>query len=298
VAASPTRICSLLPSATEIVADLGCADRLVGRSEECNFPPDVASLPVVSAARVDTSKLPSGAIDAAVRDSLLDGRSLYAVDQALLEELGPDLVITQDLCRVCAVSSHELRDVQTLGIAVLALDPRSLAGIEATLHTIAAQLGVPEAGERLASEMHEAIEATRHAVAGRPRPRVAVLEWLDPPFAAGHWVPEMVEAAGGLEILGRADAPSRQVTWDDVRAARPDLVVLAPCGFTAERAAAESELVPDLACRVVAVHGDAYFSRPAPRVADGIALLAHLLHPGAVPDPGLTAIEVPAVNPA
>ncbi len=295
---TPRRICSLLPSATEIVATLGCGDRLVGRSEECNFPPEVASLPVVSAARVDTSQLPSGAIDAAVRESLLDGQSLYAVDQALLEELQPDLVITQDLCRVCAVSSHELRDVRTLGIAVLALDPRSLEGIEATLHTIADQLGVPDAGEREAAKMHAAIAATRSAVAGKPRPRVAVLEWLDPPFAAGHWVPEMVAAAGGQELLGRADQPSWQVSWDDVRAAQPDLVVLAPCGFTAERAAAEGDLVPDLGCRVVAVHGDAYFSRPAPRVADGIALLAHLLHPGAVPDPGLTAIDLPAVSPA
>ena len=146
--------------------------------------------------------------------------------------------------------------------------------------------------------MHEAIAATRAAVAGRPRPRVAVLEWLDPPFAAGHWVPEMVEAAGGRELLGRADQPSWQVSWDDVRAARPELVVLAPCGFTTERAAAEGDLVPDLGCRVVAVDGDAYFSRPAPRVADGIALLGHLLHPGAVPDPGLRVIELRQASPA
>jgi iron complex transport system substrate-binding protein len=142
--------------------------------------------------------------------------------------------------------------------------------------------------------MTAAIDAVRHATAGRPAPRVAVMEWLDPPFAAGHWVPEMVEAAGGRELLGRPGDPSRRLTWDEVRAAAPELLVLAPCGFTAERAAAEAHAVPDLGCRVVAVHGDAYFSRPAPRIADGIAQLAHLLHPAAVPDPGLPAIELRA----
>jgi iron complex transport system substrate-binding protein len=289
---APRRIVSLLPSATEIVADLGCLDRLVGRSEECNFPPEAASLPVVSAARVDTSALPSGAIDAAVRESLLDGRSLYAVDRELLEQLQPDLIITQDLCRVCAVSSHELRGLETLDVPILALDPRTLEGIEASVRTVADQLGVPAAGEREAARMHEAIEATRRKVAGRPTPRVAVLEWLDPPFAAGHWVPEMVEAAGGRELLGEAGKHSRQATWDQIEAARPELIVLAPCGFTAERAAAEAHLVPGLGCRVVAVHGDAYFSRPAPRVADGIAQLAHLMHADAAPDPGLPAIQV------
>ncbi len=295
---TPLRIVSLLPSATEIVADLGCLDRLVGRSEECNFPPEAASLPVVSAARVDTSALPSGAIDAAVRESLLDGRSLYAVDRELLEQLQPDLIITQDLCRVCAVSSGELRDVEALNVPILALDPRTLEGIEASVRTVADQLGVPEAGERETARMRQSIEATRRAVAGRRTPRVAVLEWLDPPFAAGHWVPEMAEAAGGRELLGGAGEHSREVTWDDVRAAQPELIVLAPCGFTAERAAAEAHLVPSLGCRVVAVHGDAYFSRPAPRVADGIALLAHLLHPGVVPDPGLPVIELRQASPA
>jgi iron complex transport system substrate-binding protein len=294
--AAPARICSLLPSATEIVAALGCADRLVGRSEECNYPPEVSALPVVSAARIDTAELASGDIDAAVRESLLDGRSLYGVDRELLESLRPDLVITQDLCRVCAVSSDELHDVSDLGVSVLALDPRTIEGIAASVHTLADELGVPEEGERVAGQMTGAIEHVRRATADRPTPGVAVMEWLDPPFAAGHWVPEMVEAAGGRELLGRAGEPSRRLTWDEVRDAAPELLVLAPCGFAAERAAAEAHAVPDLGCRVVAVFGDAFFSRPAPRVADGIAQLAHLLHPGAVPDPGLPAIEVRAAT--
>jgi iron complex transport system substrate-binding protein len=265
----------------------------VGRSAECAFPDAVRALPVVTAARVDTEALPSGAIDAAVRESLLDGRSLYSVDAGLLERLRPDLVITQDLCRVCAVSSHELRDLAALDVPTLTLDPRTLAGIGETVRTVATRLAEDGAGARVADAFRARIEAVRRAVAGRPRPRVVVLEWLDPPFAAGHWVPEMVEAAGGDERLGRAGEPSRPVSWDDVRAAAPELVVLAPCGFTAERAAREAAGMPELGCRVVAVHGDAFFSRPAPRVADGISQLAHLLHPDAVPDPGLPAL-VPA----
>jgi iron complex transport system substrate-binding protein len=186
--------------------------------------------------------------------------------------------------------------VSDLGVSVLALDPRTIEGIAASVHTLADELGVPAEAERVASEMAAAIERVRRGTAGRRTPGVAVMEWLDPPFAAGHWVPEMVEAAGGRELLGRAGEPSRRLTWDEVREAAPELLVLAPCGFSAERAAAEAHAVPDLGCRVVAVHGDAYFSRPAPRVADGIAQLARLLHPGAVPDPGLPAIEVRAAE--
>jgi iron complex transport system substrate-binding protein len=288
--AAPRRIVSLLPSATEIVADLGALDRLVGRSAECAYPQAVRDLPVVTAARIDTEALPSAAIDAAVRESMLEGRSLYSVDAGLLERLRPDLVITQDLCRVCAVSSHELRDLESLDVPTLALDPRTLAGIEASVRMLAAGLGVEDAGEAVALGFRARIDAVRRVVRGRERPRVVVLEWLDPPFAAGHWVPEMVQAAGGEEQLGHAGEPSRAVTWDAVREAEPDLVVLAPCGFTAERAAQEAAGMPALDCRVVAVHGDAFFSRPAPRVADGVAQLAHLLHPGALADPGLPAL--------
>jgi iron complex transport system substrate-binding protein len=277
-----------------MIVQLGCGDRLVGRSAECQFPESVTALPVVTAARIDTSQMAGAAIDQAVADAVLDGRSLYSLDEQLIGRLRPDLVVTQDLCRVCAVSSEEVNRIQALDVEVLALDPHDIAGVAASVRALGEVLGVPERGVRLAEDMLERIAAVRRAVAGRRRPRVFVAEWLDPPFAAGHWVPEMVDAAGGTEVLGSAGRPSVPVTWQDVAAARPELVVAAPCGYTAERAAAEAAGTPDPGCPVVAVHADAFYSRPAPRIADGVAQLGHLLHPDAVPDPGLPAI---AVNP-
>jgi len=274
-----------------MIAQLGCADRLVGRSAECQFPPEVRNLPVVTAARVDTSAMAGAEIDAAVRRAVLDGRSLYALDEALIRRLQPDLIVTQDLCRVCAVSAEQVR-VQELDVDTLSLDPRTIDEVAASVGVLAHRVGVTEAGDELAGDMQRRIRDVRAAVAGLPRPRVFVAEWLDPPFAAGHWVPEMVEAAGGVEVLGLAGRPSRPVTWDDVAAARPDIVIAAPCGYAAERAAAEAAGAPGPGCPVVAVHADAYYSRPAPRLAEGIQQLAHILHPQAVPDPGLPEIRL------
>jgi iron complex transport system substrate-binding protein len=289
----PDRICSLLPSATEIVAELGLADRLVGVSEECDFPPSVRGLPVVTGSRVDTSVLASRDIDTAVRGALADGRSLYAVDEELLAELDPDVILTQDLCQVCAVSSDEVRALNAVDARIVSLDPHRIAEIEASCVDLARELGVPERGPDVVERIQEPIEAVLAAMVDCERPPVVVLEWVDPPFAAGHWVPEMVEIAGGREALGRAAAPSRQVTWDEVAAARPELVVVAACGFDARRAAAEAELIPaGIAPRVVAVDGNAYYSRPAPRVSHGIVQLAHLIHPDRVADPRLPAIEL------
>ena len=287
------RICSLLPSATEIVAGLGQADRLVGVSEECDWPPEVQGLPVVTASRIASGELGSLEIDRVVREAVADGRSLYAIDEELIDELEPDLILTQDLCEVCAVSSAEVGRLCKVDAEVVSLDPRTIGEIEESVLRIAERLGVPERGAAVVAEMREKIGHARGAVAGLPRRRVFVAEWLDPPFAAGHWVPEMVELAGGEEVLGRSGEASFPTTWEAVRAAEPELVVLAPCGFDAERAAREA--LPSLPCRVVAVDANAYFSRPAPRVADGVVQLAFLLHPDAVPDPGLPWIElVPA----
>jgi iron complex transport system substrate-binding protein len=285
------RICSLLPSATEIVADLGLAGSLVGVSEECDWPPDVRDLPVVTASRVDPASLTSAEIDAAVRAAIAGGRSLYALDEGLLAELAPDVILTQDLCTVCAVSSDDVGSLCPVGAEVISLNPTSLAGIAASVETLADQLGVPDRGVAVADEMLEAIDRVRRRVAGRRRRQVFVAEWIDPPFAAGHWLPEMVEAAGGEDVLGRAGAPSYAVTWESVQACEPELIVVAACGFDAKRGAEEARAV-DLAVPTVAVDANAYYSRPAPRVAQGVRQLACLLHPEVCEDPGLPAVHL------
>jgi iron complex transport system substrate-binding protein len=280
------RICSLLPSATEIVGRLGLADCLVGVSAECNWPPEVRRLPVVTSARVDSASLTSAQIDAAVRDAIADGTPLYAIDADLLEQLRPDVIVTQDLCAVCAVSSGDVSTLCPTDARIVSLDPRTLDEIAGSVEQLGRELDAVECAAEVAAEFRAAVRAVEVLVAGLPRKRVFVAEWLDPPFAAGHWVPEMVAAAGGEEVLGRAGAPSFPTTWDDVRAAAPDLIVLAPCGFDDERAAREAAAL-ELPADAVAVDADTYYSRPSPSVADGVRQLAFLLHPGEMPDPGL-----------
>jgi iron complex transport system substrate-binding protein len=285
------RVCSLLPSATEIIADLGLADSLVGVSEECRWPEEVIGKPVVTTAKIDSANLSSAEIEAIVQESVGDGHSLYAVDADLLDELKPDVLVTQDLCTVCAVSSGDLASACPVGAEVISLDPGTLDEVAGTVTLLAGRLGAVEAGRRIVAEMRAKVEAVRDAVTGLPRPRVFVAEWIDPPYCGGHWVPEMVEAAGGADVLAVHGDPSFATTWDEVIAREPDLVVIAPCGFHADEAAARAADLC-LPCRVVAVDADSYFSRPAPRLADGVRQLGHLLHPGAVPDPGLPAIEL------
>ena len=229
------RICSLLPSATEIIAQLGLIDSLVGVSEECRWPPEVVGKPVVTAARIDPSALTSLEIDQAVRDSVGDGASLYTVDADLMDALAPDLIVTQDLCAVCAVSSSQLATACPVAADVLSLDPRTLAGVAESVRTLATALSAVERGDQLVSQMWETIEAAADSVRGVPRRRVFFAEWIEPPFCAGHWLPEMIELAGGSDILGAAGQPSYATTWDTVLAQEPELVVIAPCGFDAER---------------------------------------------------------------
>ena len=286
------RVVSLVPSATEIIAALGLADSLVGRSHECNYPSEVESVPVVSASRIDTDQLGSAEIDSAVRDALGDGRPLYEVDAELLEQLAPDLIVTQDLCEVCAVSSGEVKRVTRIDVETVSLDPRDLEEIEDSIRTLGRHLHAAAQGERLAQAFHHRIDFVHQLVRGLPRQRVFVAEWLDPPFAAGHWVPEMVDLAGGDEVLGRPRERSFATTWDEVRIAAPQLIVLAPCGFDLERTVSEATAVPAMGARVVAVDGDAAYSRPGPRVAEGVAQLAHLLHPDDVEAPALPMREL------
>jgi iron complex transport system substrate-binding protein len=289
------RIVSLVPSATEIIAALGLADNLVGRSHECNYPAEVQAVPVVSASRIDTSRMASATIDRAVREALADGRPLYAVDAGLLERLAPDVIVTQDLCEVCAVSSGEVKRVSHIDVETVSLDPRDLEEIEESIRTLARHLDAAARGEQLAQAMHHRIDHVHQLVRGLPRQRVFVAEWLDPPFAAGHWVPEMVDIAGGDEVLGRPRERSYETTWGAVAAAAPQIVVLAPCGFDLERTVSEAGSVPALSARVVAVDGDAAYSRPGPRVAEGVAQLAHLLHPDDVEAPELPSRELSAL---
>jgi iron complex transport system substrate-binding protein len=285
------RICSFLPSATEIVAELGFVDSLVGVSEECRWPPEVVGKPVVTAARIDPARMSSLEIDEAVRASVRDGRSLYAVDAELIAALAPDLVVTQDLCAVCAVSSGELATACPVGVEVLALDPRTLGEVAESMRVLARRLGAPERGREVAARMEDEIEQAAASVRGLERRRVFFAEWIDPPFCAGHWLPEMIELAGGEDVLGRAGQPSRTTSWDEALALEPELVIVGPCGFGVEEAAARAADL-ELPCPAVAVDGDAYYSRPAPRLAAGVRQLAHLLHPEAAPDPGLPAIPL------
>ncbi len=225
------RICSLLPSATEIVADLGLVESLVGVSEECDWPPEVRGIPVVTASRIDTRRLTSVEIDNAVREAIGDGRPLYAIDRDLLETLQPDLILTQNLCAVCAVSADDVSELSATDAEVVALDAHTLAEIEERVLSLADLLGVAARGRAVVAEMDAKIAAVRRRVRDAPTVSVFVAEWLEPPYAAGHWIPEMVEIAGGRDVLGKAGAPSYRTSWKAVREARPELVVVAPCGF-------------------------------------------------------------------
>jgi iron complex transport system substrate-binding protein len=293
----PVRTVSLLPSATDMIADLGLMDSLVGVSEDCNWPPEVASKPVVARSRIDMSGLTSAQIDEIVTASSAESHSLYAVDAELMTELRPELVITQDLCEVCAVSSGDLSTACPIGVEVYSMNPRSFQDVLESVVALADRLGVRERGLEVARTMRNKVEEVRKSVAGRSRPRVFVAEWTDPPYGSGHWLPEMVEAAGGTNLLSRPSELSFATTWEAVLADRPDLVVIAACGFSLRQSLERTKDLR-LPVRTVVVDGDAHFSRPAPRLADGIRQLAHLIHPDVVADPGLPHAELPLATPA
>ncbi len=272
------RIVSLLPSATEILFEIGLGDSVVGRSEECNWPSQVTSLPVVSVARVRSAEVTGASIDAQVRAAMQAGEQLYLIDEALLRELRPDVIVTQDLCRVCAVSSDEVCDV---GARVVSLDPHTINEVADSVRNLANVLDVSNRGKAVADRMLERIEIVKSRVSACDRPRVFFAEWLSPPFASGHWIPEMVEAAGGVEVLGIPGIASRTTTWQEVRAAKPELVILGPCGFDEVRALSEAEAVRhefDPVWKTAAVNADRYFARPAPSIADGVEQLAAIFH--------------------
>jgi iron complex transport system substrate-binding protein len=286
------RIVSLLPSATDMIAELGLLDSLVGISEDSNWPPEVLSKPLVARTKIDVSGLTSAEIDALVNESASESHSLYAVDAQLMDELRPDLVITQDLCEVCAVSSGDLATACPIGTEVFSMNPRSFDDVVESVIALADKLGVHERGVAVAEAMRAKVDAVRSAVAGRDRPRVFVAEWMDPPYGSGHWLPEMVEAAGGINVLSKPGEYSFATSWDAVLAQKPDLIVLAACGFSLQQSLDRTQDLR-LPVRTVVVDGDAHFSRPAPRIADGIRQLAHLIHPDVMADPGLPYAELP-----
>jgi iron complex transport system substrate-binding protein len=282
------RIASLVPSATEALFALGLGDELVAVTHECDHPEAVAGLPRLTSSVIGAGLEPAE-IDARVRELTGRGESLYGLDAELLVRLAPDLIVTQALCAVCAVSVDDVRAVAA-GLpgppAVVSLDPESLDEVLDDLVELAAAAGSRDRGLRLRAGLRERIAAVSHAVAGTPRPRVAALEWLDPLFVGGHWVPEMIELAGGTDVLGEARRRSRTIGWDELEAAAPEVVVVMPCGLYAVEAAAQARAhegrLRALGARVIAVDAASSFSRPGPRLVDGIELLGALLHPGSV----------------
>lgn len=289
----------------------GAAESLVGVTHECDHPPGVEKLPKLTSSRINPA-LSGAEIDAEVNRLVTDEESIYALDAGLLEKLAPDLVVTQGLCDVCAVSSSLVEEA-VAGMRekpeVLSLNPTNLRGVLDAAARVGEALGRGDGTRARIAAQEERLAAIEDAVAGLGRPRVGCIEWLDPPFSAGHWVPEMVRIAGGEEVFAGAGDRSVRLAWEDVFEADPDVLVLMPCGFGAERAVEEAR---DLAAlpgwsdlravadgRVWAVDANSYFSRPAPRLVDGVGTLGRILHPGAFAgSPGPAAVRVPAPAPS
>ena len=291
------RVVSLLPAATEIVAALGLVDDLVGVSHECDHPAEVtANRPRVTHCAIHGNALPSAAIDRWVTDALGTNGTLYTMDEPLLRRLAPDAILTQRLCDVCAVGYGSVAAfAATLPHPprVVDLDPTTLAGVLGDIRTVGEALGVPERAADVVAALEARVEAVRARATGAPRRRCVLLEWIDPPFRTGHWGPELVDIAGGTELLGRTGEPATRIPWQAVVDAAPDVVVLACCGFDVARtlddvallrAASGWATLPAVARgEVWAVDGAAYFSRPGPRIVDSLELLASLLHPDRFP---------------
>jgi iron complex transport system substrate-binding protein len=296
------RIVSLVPHATELLFALGLGDEVIAVTHECDYPPAA-----LEREQVTRDVLPAGLsaaeIDAAVRERTSNGGAIYELDEEALTTLEPDLIVTQALCPVCAVSYDdvvELAEGMPSQPHVIALDPHTIGETLGDVRTLAQATGRREQGVALVREAATRIDRVRLAVRAQPRVRVAALEWLDPVYAAGHWTPQMIEFAGGEDATGASFAgePSAVVAWEEVAAGRPEVVVVMPCGYDAVRAREEAlEHAGQLAAlgaeRVVAVDAAAYFSRPGPRLVEGLELLAHVLHPDRLPDAPAEALEVP-----
>jgi iron complex transport system substrate-binding protein len=290
-----SRIVSLIASATEIVCALGARERLVGRSHECDFPADVMALPALTAPKFKVEGT-SAEIDARVREIVRDGLSVYRVDGEALKALAPDIIVTQDHCEVCAVS---LADVEAATctwtgrpVEIVSLRPDSMADVYADIGRVAGALGATDAGDALVAQMQARLSPVRQQVAGRAKPRVAFIEWVEPLMAGGNWMPELIEIAGGHNLFGQAGKHSDWMQWPELVAADPDAIVVAPCGYSLARCLEELPLLQakpgwvEISAvrqgRVYFADGNAYFNRPGPRLADSAEILVEMLHPEAV----------------
>ncbi len=287
------RIVSLVPSATEMLFALGLGESVVGVTHECDFPPAARELPHLTAT-VLPEGLSAGEIDAAVKEIVGAGKALYSLDEEKLAELAPELIVTQAVCDVCAVSFEDVVEVAARlpgPPRVVQQDPGTLGEVLEDVTRLGAAAGAPEGARKLRGGLERRLDAVRAAVAGAERPRTVALEWLDPPFVGGHWVPEMIALAGGEDVAGPAGVKSPEVAWERLAALRPDLVVAMPCGWYVEESIAQAEehwpRIESLGAeRVFAVDAASTYSRPGPRLVDGTELLAHLLHPELVDPPG------------
>jgi iron complex transport system substrate-binding protein len=278
------RIVSLLPSTTEIICDLGLESELLGVTIECNWPSEVQrGREIVVRTFADPSMTP-GEIDAIVRERIQQGLDLYTLDDDALQRCDPDLILSQDLCRVCAVASGDVAAATArlnCDALVLQIDPQTLDDVLESINTIASAAGVDARGRAYVAALHGRLGAVRDATAGRPRRRVFVLEWIDPPFGAGHWVPDLVLAAGGTPVLARPGERSVATTYEDIAHAQPDVVIVAPCGYGLEASSEQARSIlaklPENA-EVWAIDADAVMVRPGPRLVDGVEALASILH--------------------
>jgi iron complex transport system substrate-binding protein len=294
------RIVSLVPHATELLFALGLGDDVVAVTHECDFPDAVRSLPHITRDRLPGG-LSTAEIDAEVRKRTERGESIYDLDAERLRALEPDLIVTQELCPVCAVSYDDVRAVaETIPThpRVVALDPHTLGESFGDVRTIAQVTDSRDAALELVARQRARVDAVRVAVRGADRVPTVAIEWLDPVFVAGHWTPQIIELAGGIDVLGFAGERSEQTTWETVAAAEPRVVVCMPCGYDADRSYEEALAHADTlralgAERVVAVDAAAYFSRPGPRLVDGLELMGHILHPDLVPEPAGRILDVP-----
>jgi iron complex transport system substrate-binding protein len=292
------RIVSLVPSATEMLFALGVGDEVTAVTHECDHPPEALDLPKVTRDVIGPGLAP-GEIDRAVKELTQQGKAIYELDEEELRRLQPDLIVTQQLCAVCAVSYDDVMAVAERIESqpqVISLDPSTLGEVLGDVRTLAQATDAKDAGVDLVQDAASRIDRVRLAVRAAEPVRVAALEWLDPVFVAGHWTPQLIEYAGGFDVLGMPGEHSEQVDWDTVRAAEPEVVVVMPCGYDAERALEEAyefqdELESLGARRIVAVDAAAYFSRPGPRLITGLELLAHILHPDRLPDAPAPVLE-------